>query len=98
MNDEELMTAFTGAENLINSRPLTYQSSNSYDEPVLTPNHFLLGQLGGQFAPESVDSTSFDSRKRLHRVQDPPAGRGVEFAGCRPAEWYNPTNGPARLP
>ena len=40
--DEELMTVFTGAESLINSRPLTYQSANPDDTP-LTPNHFLQG-------------------------------------------------------
>jgi len=28
VTDEELMTAFCGAEALINSRPLTYQSAN----------------------------------------------------------------------
>ena len=32
--------------------PLTYQSSNSEDILPLTPNHFLLGQLGGDFSPE----------------------------------------------
>ena len=31
INDEELMTAFTGAEALITSRPLTYQSANPED-------------------------------------------------------------------
>ena len=55
LNDEELMTAFTGAEALINSRPLTYQSANPSDDVPLTPNHFLHGHIGGQFAPESVD-------------------------------------------
>ncbi|XP_044172109.1 uncharacterized protein LOC122956527 [Acropora millepora] len=55
LNDEELMTAFTGAEALINSRPLTYQSANPSDDVPLTPNHFLHGQIGSQFAPESVD-------------------------------------------
>ena len=46
VNDEELMTAFTGAEALINSRPLTYQSANPSDDVPLTPNHFLHGQIG----------------------------------------------------
>ena len=43
VNDEELVTIFTEVEGLLNSRPLTYQSA---DVP-LTPNHFLLGQMGG---------------------------------------------------
>ena len=55
ITDEELMTAFTGAEALLNSRPLTYYSANPQDEVPLTPNHFLFGQVGGEFAPESVD-------------------------------------------
>ena len=47
VNDEELMTAMIGAEGLINSRPLTYQSANPLDDVPLTPNHFLHGQIGG---------------------------------------------------
>ena len=45
VNDEELMTAFTEAESLVNSRPLTYQSANPEDDTPLTPNHFLQGQM-----------------------------------------------------
>ena len=63
ITDEELMTAFTGAEALLNSRPLTYQSANPEDDVPLTPNHFLFGQVGGQFAPESVDETTFNPKK-----------------------------------
>ena len=59
VTDEELVTAFTGAEALLNSRPLTYQSANLEDDIPLTSNHFLIGQIGSQFAPESVDNTSF---------------------------------------
>ena len=70
VNDEELHSAFCGAESLINSRPLTYQSSNPSDVPVLTPNHFLHGQVGGQFAPDSVDLTKFNVRKRWRHVQE----------------------------
>ena len=69
ITDEELTTAFTGAEALLNSRPLTYQSANpeddvDEDDVPLTPNHFLFGQIGGQFAPESVDHTAFNPKKR----------------------------------
>ena len=66
ITDEELHTAFVGAEALINSRPLTYQSANPKDKTPLTPNHFLIGQ----FAPESVDSTDFNPNKRWRRVQE----------------------------
>ena len=40
VKDEELKTAFCGAEALINSRPLTYQSADTKDNVPLTPNHF----------------------------------------------------------
>ena len=70
ITDEELLTAVVGAEGLINSRPLTYQSSNPNDPVPLTPNHFLFGQMGGKFAPEIVDSSQFDIRKRWRRVQE----------------------------
>ena len=49
--DEELITVVAGAESLLNSRPLTYQSADPRDDIPLTPNHFLFGQMGGQFAP-----------------------------------------------
>lgn len=70
INDEELHSAIVGAEGLINSRPLTYQSANALDDIPLTPNHFLHGQVGGQFAPDTVDSTDFNPRKRWRRVQE----------------------------
>ncbi|XP_070581780.1 uncharacterized protein [Ptychodera flava] len=46
ITDEELLTAVTGAEALINSRPITYQSANPDDVTPLTSNHFLHGQIG----------------------------------------------------
>ena len=70
ISDEELVTAFVGAEGLINSRPLTYQSSHPADDVPLIPNHFLYGQLGGMFAPNSVDETQFNLKKRWRRVQE----------------------------
>ena len=70
INDEELVTISVGAEGLINSRPLTYQSSHPADDVPLTPNHFLYGQLGGTFAPDSVDETQFNLKKRWRRVQE----------------------------
>ena len=70
ITDEKLMTAIVGAEGLINSQPLTYQSVNPADDTPLTPNHFLHGQIGGKFAPTSVDNNHFNPRKRWHRVQE----------------------------
>ena len=67
VTDEELIKVVAGTESLLNSRLLTYQSADPRDD---TPNHFQFGQMGGQFAPESVDTTRFDPRKRWRKVQD----------------------------
>ena len=70
INDEELQTTFVGVESLMNSRPLTAISKDPNDEPVLTPNHFLIGQIGGDFIPESIDTTAFNPRRCWRRVQE----------------------------
>ena len=70
VNDEELETIFIGVESLLNSRPLTTVSDDPNDDLVLTPNHFLIGQMGGDFVPEVVDDTPFNPRKRWRRVQE----------------------------
>ncbi|KAL9964817.1 hypothetical protein ACROYT_G028506 [Oculina patagonica] len=41
ISDEELETTFIGVESLMN-----LMSDDPNDEPVLTPNHFLIGQMG----------------------------------------------------
>jgi hypothetical protein len=68
--DEELEIVIVGVESLMNSRPLTHISGDPNDMPVLTPNHFLIGKMGGDLAPESVDYTSFNLQKRWRRVQE----------------------------
>ena len=61
---------FTGAEDLLNSRPITYQTANPEEDLPLTPNNFLHGRIGGEFAPPSVDTTGFNARQRWRRVQE----------------------------
>ena len=61
INDEELVTAFVGAEVLVNNRPLT---SHPTDNVLLISNHFMHGQLVGTFASDSVDKTQFNLKKR----------------------------------
>ena len=69
VGDEELMSAFIGAEALLNSRPLTYQSANPHDITPLTPSHFLHGELGRRAAPVPVDEIHHP-RQRWRRVQE----------------------------
>lgn len=61
---------YVGVESLMNSRPLSHVSGDPNDVPVLTPNHFLIGQTRGEVAPESVDYTSFNPKRRWRRVQE----------------------------
>ncbi|XP_071816656.1 uncharacterized protein [Apostichopus japonicus] len=71
VTDEELHSAFVGAEGIINSRPLTYVSASPKDMTPLTPNHFLHGSMGGVFASEEiVDGTKYSPRRRWRRVQE----------------------------
>ena len=70
VTEEELHTAICGAERLLNSRPITYVSSDPNDLSPLTPSHFLVGEIGGPFAPEALDrEQTCNPRKRWHRVQ-----------------------------
>ena len=69
VTDEELITAFSGVKSLINSRLLTYQTTDSRDDTPPTPNHFLHGQMGGDFAPET-EMTVFSPKNRWRKVQD----------------------------
>ena len=64
LTNEELMAAMVGAEALMNSRPITYQSSNEDDPEPLTPDHFLFNQFGGQLASESVNTEPYYPRVR----------------------------------
>ena len=63
LSNEELMTVYTGTEALTNSRTLTYQSTNPADGVPLTLNHFLIGQVGGNFAAQIVGETDYNPRK-----------------------------------
>ena len=49
---------FTGVESMLHSRPLTTVSRDVNDKPVLTPNHVLIGIMGGELVPETVDTTA----------------------------------------
>ena len=70
ITDEELHTAFTGAGSLLNAWPLTYQSVDIKNIIPLTPNHFLFGQVDGEFAPESVKTEDYHPKKHWRQVQE----------------------------
>ncbi|XP_068692777.1 uncharacterized protein [Montipora foliosa] len=70
VTNEELPTCFTVVESLLHLRSLTTISDDSNDEPVLTPNHFIIGQMGGDIVPDSVDMTEFNPRQRWRRIQE----------------------------
>lgn len=53
LTTDEQQTAFNKVEALMNLRPLTREGADPQDEPVLTPNHFLGGPVGGQLSPQS---------------------------------------------
>ena len=69
ITDEGLSTAFTGAEDLINSTPLTYQTADFKDDIPLTPNHFLYGLAGREIALDIVDAECYNLKKRWRGVQ-----------------------------
>ena len=69
-NDDELQTAIREVEALMNSRPLSYGGTDPSNEPVLTPSHFLIGQLGGQLAPQVTDELAVNPRNRWRLIQN----------------------------
>ena len=68
--DEQLLTVVVKVEGILNSCPLTYCSNDPNDEHVLTPNHFLYGQMGGKLAPRVIDDHAFNPRNRWWFKQD----------------------------
>ena len=68
--DGQLIAAFTQAENIINSRPLGYVSSDPNDHRVITPNMLITGRLDGFQMPPNVDTTDFHPRQKWRMIQD----------------------------
>ena len=69
LTDLELATAFAGAEDLLNSRPLMFQTDHPGDFRVLTPSMFFTGQLSGQVFPNNIDQQDFNPRTRWRYIQ-----------------------------
>ena len=64
INNKELLSAFAGAQWLINSRPFTYQTADACNVSPVTPNHILLNCLGGLFAPEVEEMIYYCVKRR----------------------------------
>lgn len=63
-----LDVAFTDAEFLVNSRPLTHIPISCIDDEVLTPFHALIGRAG-TYAPPFTPTTGENEREQWKRVQ-----------------------------
>ena len=69
LTDEVLLTVFAEVEHMVNSRPLTYVSSDPADPEALTPNHFLLGCASPHLAPALTREGEISSRRRWRQSQ-----------------------------
>ena len=71
LNDQELTTAFTIIEGILNSRPLTTTSSDPNDLSTLTPAHFMGLREDGRGSGLDLVPLPEDTyyRARLHEIQ-----------------------------
>ena len=60
---EVFQTIVAETERLLNSRPITYVSSDTNDEEALTPNHFLLRRPYNPSAPLTSTSRTFSKKE-----------------------------------
>ena len=58
-----LRIALIEVEGVLNSRPLTHNSSDPNDYSALTPNHFLLGRADNKLSPGHFEDREIDSRR-----------------------------------
>jgi hypothetical protein len=66
LNMDEFRTALCRVAALLNSRPITrVKDENSIQ--ILTPNHFLIGRLGGAVATEDLDNP-VERWKKIHSI------------------------------
>ncbi|XP_062715630.1 uncharacterized protein LOC134291645 [Aedes albopictus] len=94
-SDEVLRNTLTEIENIVNSRPLTFVSVEDPDDPVLTPNHLLLGSSSG-LKPAAPLEDSGRALKRAWRASQAEANlfwrRWVRYYLpdlTRRSKWYN---------
>lgn len=83
--DEDASTAFTYTEDLINSRLLTYQTTDIKYDILLTPKRILCRFAGAEYAPDTADTKFFNPKKRWKRVEKIWWGQWVR-------KWLNKTH------
>jgi hypothetical protein len=66
---EVLLTLMCEAEHMVNSRPLTFVSSDLEDPEALTPNHFLIGRTSANQSPGEFDDADLILRRRWNISQ-----------------------------
>jgi hypothetical protein len=69
VTENVLRAALVEVEDMVNSRPLTYNSSDPSDFTVLTPNHFLRLGNTDHVPLGSFHSSEIDSRRRWRQAQ-----------------------------
>ena len=69
VSDEVLSSALCEVEHVINSRPLTYVSSDAADFRALTPNHLLLGDDTPHLPPGVFSVDDLSTRKKWRHAQ-----------------------------
>lgn len=66
--EETLLTLLSEAEAIVNSRPLTYVSTDPQDPTTLTPFHFLIGASSDQVSPNSFDDHDLVRRSEWRKA------------------------------
>ncbi|XP_058817455.1 uncharacterized protein LOC131680761 [Topomyia yanbarensis] len=66
LTDEILLTTLAEAEDMINSRPLTYIPQESADTEALTPNHFLRGTVKSSDMPVSGPTNMAEALRDMY--------------------------------
>ena len=69
LSEDVLHTVLTEIEFMLNSRPLTYVSSDARDSEPLTPNHFIMGFPEAALAPGSFTADDTWSRRKWKQSQ-----------------------------
>ena len=70
LSDEILLTVLTEAEDMVNSRPLTYVPQESAEIESLTPNHFLRGLPAGEREVVNMPTSSAEAlRDNYKRIK-----------------------------